>query len=1121
MAGAGPKGSAMDATVMSTAPAIAGYRLRIMEARDESLVGREFTPDAACLVGRADECDVVIPDASISRRHARLEATPLGVRVTDQKSANGTWVGAQRVETALLDHMDRFRLGNVVLELVRDDEEGSPDDLDAARTTAIPVKEIVESLQIRLTTSLEQEGEAVVMGGNKPFLIADPASTWLVEGGRVDIFTVQVKDGEASGARAHFISIDPGSAFFGMDLEAYGMGGGFLATGKSGTRLRKIPAERLRALAADPVQAPRIAGLVDGWVVGLSEALVRGLPAITPDVDLEPGQETILGAQKRARAGKGVVWTPLQGTALFIGLSEVSGAALFPVTREGWIEANEEPLILAPVETRQAAAGAEMWEGLETYHRVLCECEFLNKRLATVDEFNRLKSKAEHAVAAQEAAYEEIGGVLAHPEKRAADVFEGGDVEPVYQACRFVCAALGMEAKKPGDPRTERAFEDNLQAVAIASRFRTRMVALRGDWYKEDQGPFLAKTEEGKQAVALVPRGTTAYDWVDPKTGKKAPVDAAFVKTLHPFAYVFYRRLPDGIVTAKHIVKFGARGLKRDVLTLVAMGLAMGVLGSMAPYFTGRLFDTAIPQAERGLLAQFTIALFVSAIASTAFKITQSIAVLRLQGKMDYSIQAALWDRLLDLPSTFFKQYASGDLADRAGGIDAIRALLAGAGIAAILGTLSSIFYVGLMLSYSASLAMLAIALTFVFLGFTTTANALQLRFQRQQMGMRGAITGLVVQLISGVGKLRVCGAEPHGFRVWARAFAEQRRVAFRAGQVQNAVGVFNSAFPIFSSMATFATLVYVQQSAGASGGAGGLTTGDFIAFSAAFGLFLAAMQSLSEASLSLLKAVPIWERLAPILTTPPEIDDTKTAPSQLRGEIEISHVWFRYSEDTPYILKDLSLKIAPGQFVAFVGGSGSGKSTLLRLMLGFEKPEKGTIYYDGQDLAALDLRLVRQQLGVVLQDSRVLPADIYRNIVGTTSRSVDDAWAAAEKAGLAEDVRAMPMGMHTYVSEGGGGFSGGQKQRLMIARAVVGAPKILYLDEATSALDNRTQAIVTDSMNRMHATRVVIAHRLSTIENADVICYLEGGAVKESGTHGDLMKKGGLFSELARRQMA
>jgi NHLM bacteriocin system ABC transporter ATP-binding protein len=1116
----GARNSGVDATVISTPARSGGFRLRIMEARDESLVGLEFAPDSACLVGRADECDVVIADPSISRRHARLEATAVGVRLTDQKSANGTWQGDRRVDTALLDHMDRFRLGNVVLELVRDDE-GSAEDLDAARTTSIPVREIVESLQLRLTTTLEQEGEAVVVSGNKPFFLSDPAAAWLVEDGRIDVFTVAMKEGEPSGARAHFVSVSPGQALFGMDFEAYGMGAGLLATGRTGTRLRKIPIARLRALTVDVAQATRVAGLVDAWVVALSEALVRGLPAVSPDFDLEPGQETILGSQKRARAGKGVVWTPLPAEALFVGLAEVPATALFPVTREGYIESNEEPLILVPIETRQAVMGEDLWGGLELFHRVLCECEFLNKRLATVDEFNRLKSKAEHAAAAQQSAYEEIGGVLAHPEKKEADVFEVGDVEPVYQACRFVCAALGMEAKKPMDARAERSFEDNLQAVAIASRFRTRVVALRGNWWKEDQGPFLAKTEDGQQAVALVPRGTSAYDWVDTKTGTRAPVDDAFTRTLNPFAFVFYRRFPDGVLTAKDIVIFGARGLKKDIGMVIFMGLTMGVLGSMAPYFMGQLFDTAIPQAEKNLLMQFTIALFVSAIVSMAFKVTQSIAVLRFQGRMDYSIQAALWDRLLDLPSTFFKEYTSGDLADRAGGIDAIRALLSGAGIGAILGTLSSIFYLALMLSYSTSLALLAIALTLVFLGVSTLGNILQLRYQRQQMSMRGAITGLVVQLITGVGKLRACGAEPHGFRVWARAFADQRRVAFRAGQVQNAVGVFNAAYPLLSSIALFLVLVKVQTAAGTSGASGGLSTGEFIAFSAAFGAFAAAMQSLSEASLSLLVLVPIWERLSPILTTPAEIDATKASPGQLRGEIEISHVWFRYSDTTPYVLKDLSLKIPPGQFVAFVGGSGSGKSTLMRLMLGFEKPEKGTIYYDGQDLASLDLRLVRQQLGVVLQDSRMLPADVYRNIVGSSSRSVDDAWVAAEKAGLADDLREMPMGMHTYVAEGGGGLSGGQKQRLMIARAVVSSPKILFLDEATSALDNRTQAIVTESMNKMHATRVVIAHRLSTIVNADVICYLDSGTLVERGSHEELMKKGGLFFELARRQMA
>lgn len=1117
-----------ETVILNTAGMVPGaFRLRIVESGIESLVGKEYHLEGPCLIGRADECNIIIPDTSISRRHARVEPSPGGFMLLDQKSGNGTWVGDKRVDQSRLDHLDRFRVGDTVFELLRDDDAAG-DDLESIRTTAIPVRAILENIQSMLAKGLEQEGEEVVVSGNKPFLLQGEGIVWLVESGRMDIFTVPVKDGESIGARTFFVGVDAGQAMFGMDLETYGMGGGFLAAGKTGTRLRKIPLSRLAELASAGTHTDRIAALVDGWTGALAKALVKDIPAGPPiDLDLEAGQETKLAFQKRIRSKKGTVWVDSgnSGDLLFISMSEIAfdeGSGLFPATPDAWLESTATDLEVKPASTADALRLGACFPGLEVFHRVLCECEFINKKLATVDEFNRLRSKAKQTEEARDAAYQDIGAVLSAPgEKRKERVEFGGDSEPVFQACRHVCADLGMEARKPPDPKADRTFEDNLALVAIASRFRTRQVALRGNWFKQDHGPILAKLEATKEPIALVPSSPTSYDWVESKSGSRTRVTPEFAQSLDPFGFVFYRRFPDGLLTAKDIIKFGARGLKGDLLTLVFMGIAMGILGALTPYFTGRMFDTAIPQAERPLLFQFCFALVISALASTAFKVTQSVATLRIQGKMDYSIQSALWDRLLDLPSTFFRKYSSGDLADRAQGIDAIRQLLSGAGIGAILGALSSVFYVGMMLTYSIPLALLGIGLTIVFVAFTTTANVLQLRYQRDQLTIRGKITGLVLQLISGVGKLRVSGAEDHGFRVWAREFADQRRISFKVGQIANSVAVFNSSFPIFASMAIFATLVYVQTSAAEKGVASSISTGEFIAFSSSFGLFLAAMQALSDASLNLLKAVPIWERLTPILTTLPEIDDSKAAPGVLKGEIEISHVHFRYTEDGPLILKDVSLKIEAGEFVAFVGGSGSGKSTMMRLMLGFERPEKGTILYDGQDLSALDVRLVRQQLGVVLQDNRVLPADIYRNIVGTSSRTVEEAWEAATMSGFADDITAMPMGMHTYVSEGGGGFSGGQKQRLMIARAVVNKPRIMFLDEATSALDNKTQATVTESMNRMRATRIVIAHRLSTIINADRICYLEQGVLKEMGTYEELMKKNGLFAEMARRQTA
>jgi ABC-type bacteriocin/lantibiotic exporter with double-glycine peptidase domain len=411
------------------------------------------------------------------------------------------------------------------------------------------------------------------------------------------------------------------------------------------------------------------------------------------------------------------------------------------------------------------------------------------------------------------------------------------------------------------------------------------------------------------------------------------------------------------------------------------------------------------------------------------------------------------------------------------------------------------------------------IVISLVLVAVTTTGNYRQLRYQRNESTQRGRIMSLVLQLVTGVAKVRVCAAENHAFRVWAQQFATSKRTGFSIGQVQNSVGTFTSGFAVLSSLGIFATMYYLQKST--AGVAPPFTTGTFIAFNGAFGSFVAALQGLSDASMSLLKAVPTFERLKPILDTAPESDETKISPGKLRGEITISHLHFRYTPEMPWVIKDVSFSIKPGQMVAFVGSSGCGKSTLLRLLLGFERPQSGSIAYDGQDLSTLDVRAVRQQLGVVLQESRVLPTDIFRNIVGAAAHTMDDAWEAAAMAGFAGDIREMPMGMHTIVSEGGATFSGGQRQQLLIARALVNKPSLIFFDEATSALDNRAQAVVTRSMDRLDATRIVIAHRLSTVVNADRIFYFEGGQIREEGTYQQLLARRGAFAALARRQIA
>jgi ATP-binding cassette subfamily C protein len=340
--------------------------------------------------------------------------------------------------------------------------------------------------------------------------------------------------------------------------------------------------------------------------------------------------------------------------------------------------------------------------------------------------------------------------------------------------------------------------------------------------------------------------------------------------------------------------------------------------------------------------------------------------------------------------------------------------------------------------------------------------------------------------------------------------------IYFRARKLSNALWVFKAAFPVIAYSAIFYSAAVLM----ATRTSPRMTTGDFLAFFAAFAQFLAAGLALSEAAVASLIVIPLIERAKPILNTLPEVDAGKIDPGELSGRIELNHLFFRYRSDMPLVLRDLSLSISAGQFVAFVGASGSGKSTIFRLLLGFEKPESGAIYFDGQDLSSLNLHAVRRQLGVVLQNGRVLTGDIFTNIVGSAPLSFDVAWEAARLSGLDGDIEAMPMGMHTMVSEDGGGFSGGQRQRLMIARAIVGKPRILLFDEATSALDNHTQAIVARSLDSLNVTRLVIAHRLSTVVNADRIFVMDKGRIVQTGSYSELIEQEGAFAELAKRQL-
>ena len=700
-------------------------------------------------------------------------------------------------------------------------------------------------------------------------------------------------------------------------------------------------------------------------------------------------------------------------------------------------------------------------------------------------------------------------------EDAAARAATAGRGNVLLRACELVAGELGITVQAP--PRLgDRAGREALADIMHASHVRTRRVMLRADWWRHDNGPLLGWGKDDHRPVALQQTPLLRYEIVDPVTGARTPLSPATADTLEPWADALYTPFPARALRALDLLAIGLTNCRRrDLAHILAVGVLGGVLAMAPAVATGIVFDRILPTGEPGLLVQVALVLLVLVISGTLLELTSNLTVLRVETRTATAVQAGVWDRLLGLPVSFFRRYLSGDLAVRSLGIDAIRQALTGATLAALLGGIFSLFSLGLLFYYDWRLALLATAFVAIAALVVVALSLLELRYDRTLQRVMGEVSALVLQLLGGIAKLRVAAAEERAFAVFASRFAEQKRLAVKASTVANWLEVFNVVFPTVASLFLFAA---VAPRTGATGGP--LSTGTFLALYAAFTQFLVASVQMSSALIHVLQVVPLYERAKPILETAPEVAGDRAAPGALEGHLELSHVSFRYRPDGPLVLDDVSLSARAGEFVAVVGPSGAGKSTLMRLILGFESPESGSVCVDGKSLASLDVQAVRRQMGVVLQHGQVLPGSLRENIVGATTLSVDDAWAAARLAGLATDIEAMPMGMHTYVPEGGSTLSGGQRQRLLIARAVVGRPRILLFDEATSALDNLTQSQVTASLEALRATRIVIAHRLSTIERADRIYLLQGGRVVQSGTYAELIGQPGPFADLARRQL-
>ncbi len=659
-------------------------------------------------------------------------------------------------------------------------------------------------------------------------------------------------------------------------------------------------------------------------------------------------------------------------------------------------------------------------------------------------------------------------------------------------------------------PESLTGFEDQLDFLLRPHGLMRRKIHLKSGWYREAFGPMIGFENQTHRPVAFLPFGVNNYAYTDPETGKRCRMTRKREKQFESDALCFYRPFPQKKMNILDLLKYIWSCFSiRDGILMISMLLIVRLLGLFLPLLSRAMLGPVKDSGDPQLLAAIALFLACMTVTSAMVSKVESVISERFSRKMNLQVDAASMMRVLSLPARFFRRYSSGEISSRMESLDGLCNTLMDTILNTSLTALFSLLYIGQIFLFAPSLVIPALLVILLTVVISSIATKMRISVSERQMEYEAKNSGLTFALINGIQKIRLAGAEKRSFARWAESYAKEAALEYNPPlflKIQNV---------LVMAVGSIGTIYFYSQAVRSH-----MSMADYYAFTIAFGLIMDAFSNLAGIAFSVADIRPIFRMAQPLLQEAPEVSEEREVVTRLSGSIELNNVSFRYSEETPMILDDLSMKIRPGEYVAVVGTTGCGKSTLMRLLLGFEKPVKGAVYYDGKDLETLDPRSVRRKIGTVIQNGSLFQGDIYSNItICAPWLTMEEAWEAAEKAGIAEDIRNMPMGMQTMISEGQGGISGGQKQRLMIARAIAPKPRILMFDEATSALDNITQKQVSEALDAMKCTRIVIAHRLSTIRHCDRILVLDQGKIRESGTYEELMEANGFFADLVRRQ--
>jgi NHLM bacteriocin system ABC transporter ATP-binding protein len=956
----------------------------------------------------------------------------------------------------------------------------------------------------------------VALSANQILDLAESPEAWLVERGEVLVFAVEAADGGGPGRRHLLCSIGVGEVGFGSHSHHGSRDMSVIVTGAGETLMRATTREEMSRWPGDGEKGPpgdgratTLEAAVETWVTRITGRLAGG-QAPGGVVALPERGHLRLAESASTRPERGIAWVTTAGGRLsFLGVSGVTSGPTDPPVAVSWrgsvLAASAADLEI--LSTEELERTGRLGDALAHFLDLALQALTADIERQDADRVRHRVAALAQSVAASEAAVSSLASVL--PSRRSLERTTRRDT--FVAAFGLVAEAIGVEL----DPGAVSAEEDDVDrrvsAIADLSHCRARYVTLPPRWWRADCGPVLGFLADGQRPVALVPR-RGRYQLIDPSKGTSQSVDESLAARVAGYGYVINRRLLPERRRLIDVFALGLKGTGIDFSRVVALGVLGGLASLATPVVSDVIFGAVVPQNDVRRLLGVVVTLAFIAVGVAFCSILQGVGLVRARTRFNSGAQTAVWDRILRLPAGFFQRYTVGELVSRAESLDAVDNLLSDATVAGLLSGLFSLFNVFLMLAAGLLLAVIGIGMIGIQMAVVAFLSYRNIILTRGQLAAQNRAQAVTFQLIGGIAKLRVAGAEPRAFAAWATRFLAQRRVAYSSGRLTAANAVFSVVWPTLTTLAIVGGVVAAGRSA--------VSPGKYMLFTGAFTQASVALNLVAVNTGIIALCVPLLEQLRPVLDASVEVDASREAPAELKGEIELSHVSFRYAEEGALVLDDVSLSVAPGELVALVGPSGAGKSSILRLLLGFELPGAGTVSYDGRDLAGLDVTLVRRQIGTVIQGARLLPGTIFSNLASGRRITREEAWAAAEAAGLADDIRAMPMGMETVVSEAAGTLSGGQRQRLLIARTLVSGPRILLFDEATSALDNVTQATVSESINRLGITRVVIAHRLSTIEKAQRVYVLDRGRVVQEGSVEELRRQPGLFADMVRRQL-